>query len=212
MKSKYITLLVIGILNYFVLIPNNIVILTLSLIVSILLLKNFNNKNFVFSLIVFLCWFALSLISLKTDFDKNLFTMGHLESHKTVARHGYYVKEFGQIYANRFGLFYSDSIRPVVSKFTRNSFSHLEFNQYFLGNNLISVIFLLLFFIGFYIFILKPSTLTVFYFSISFFIGGFLIDSSKFAVSLFVPIINLFVCLGFLGLFNIFKNGEFKIK
>lgn len=212
MKDRFFLILLIGILNYFFVFPKNLLLLLLSLLVSVFLLKDFLKKSNINTVFILIFLFVFSTVAVKAEFDKNLFTLGHLEAHKTVARHGYYVQEFGQLYSNRFGLFYSDSVRPLISKFTRNSFSHLEFNQYFIAKNPISVAFLVLFFFGFYIYLEKPNKLTIFYFVISFIVGGFLVDSSKFSVALLTPLINLFVCLGVFGFVSLIKNEKFKIK
>lgn len=182
---------------------SNLIFGSLLLIASILLYFNYiNNLSIKLSSFILLCF--LILISLKYGFDNNLFNLSALEADKLVSRHEYFANELGSLYRNKLGIDYVTSIRPILTKFNKNLFSHLDFNLIFNVKNMISLFFIPLFMLGVYNLSKNVSKSLVFYLVVIFTVGGFL-SSGTYSYFLYAPLVNLLIFLGLLQILKLKK-------
>lgn len=173
---------------------------------SILLYENYIKGRLRNNLLIFTLLGVLILISFKNGFDSSLFHLTPLESDMLASRHNHFARELGRLYTNKIGIDYASFIRPVLVKFNRNLFSHLDFALFFKVENVISLSFLPLFLLGVYKLSQKIGKFLVAYLIIVFIAGGFLVPAGSFGYLLYTPVFNLVI---YLGLMQLKKVGEY---
>lgn len=181
---------------------NNLIFGIMLFAASILLYFNYTKNNFYTNLFFFILLGVLILVSLKNGFDNNLLHSTALETDRLVSRHEYFANEFGKLYKNRVGIEYVTAIRPILIKFNKNIFSHLDLNLLFNVKNIISLFFIPLFILGFYNLSKKISKLLIFYLITIFITGGFL-SPGLYGYLMYIPLVNLMIFLGLLQILRI---------
>ena len=76
-------------------------------------------------LIILTCYLLLN------HFDKNIFSTSITDTIQKEERHNYYAQEMGRVYKNRVGIFYFNSIEPILNKIGGKFFLYLDFSYYF---------------------------------------------------------------------------------
>lgn len=178
----------------------NPILTALIFVESMLFYLSYIKNNFLKTSLTFLMLGILILLSFKSGFDNNLFKLTPLEADTQVSRHEHFAKELGKIYKNRIGINYAKNVRPILLKFNRNLFSHLDFILFFNLGSFFSLSLIPLFLIGLYKIFQKLNKFLVVYLLIVFIAGGFLIPGGEYGHLLYIPFFNLVVYLGLMQL------------
>lgn len=195
-----------------------LVLLTMSFIYLVII-------KFIIRIFLFMILLTLLLSSqiLLSGFDKNLVTLTPEQQLQLNERHGYFATDLGKLFQNKISLRFYKDISPYINAYQSNIFNSLSPNLYFFANHpreranieeftkyptILTVPFL----IGL---VYLMSSLQISYnlifgyliFAVLF--SGFIKQSYVFGPILFFPLVNLLISLGFLRIYQVFKNDEF---
>jgi hypothetical protein len=82
-----------------------------------------------------LFFIVLSIFLIKTNFNSNIFHPSSIEMVVLRNRFNIYAQSLGQIYRNRFGLYFHYTIAPPIAKFYTNLGYNMDPNLYFFANH-----------------------------------------------------------------------------
>lgn len=109
------------------------------ILLSFLLLLNFNNDKLVlpqrFLQIGIIClWLIISGYLFTASFDKNLFHISENQYINVLKRQEIYSREFGHFYKNRFGIYYFNKIKPFIYRYSNNISELFDLDNLFISN------------------------------------------------------------------------------
>lgn len=109
------------------------------ILLSLLLLLNFNNDKLVlpqrFLQIGIIClWLIISGYLFTASFDKNLFHISENQYINVLKRQEIYSREFGHFYKNRFGIYYFNKIKPFIYRYSNNISELFDLDNLFISN------------------------------------------------------------------------------
>lgn len=157
--------------------------------------------------------FALTLFIfvsiVKNDFDKNILRLDATEEKTLIGRHWYYSIELGDVYTNKFLIYYYNNLYFPFLKIEKNLFNNLDPNLFFFGGhprerggiqefNKFPFIFLPLFCIGLFCLIIRFKYWVMCYFLMVIILSAFINPAIKVGPVLFFPLIILLLNMGFI--------------
>lgn len=168
------------------------------------------NKKRLIAILAILIFSILSLVLVRTGFDKYLFSISGFEKNQILTREEFYKAAIPRIYFERIGNFYLNIGRFDIGKISVKTGYVLDLDKYFVSsqNSIYPLILFPFFLIGFIYFLSFG-----FWISLSYLILALLVSivlNSDSAFLLFIPLINVQIFQGFKSTYLFIKSKIHK--
>lgn len=211
MKKKYLLVIIICALStwFWIIVEKSLLIGIICLSLSLLVLEYLLQRktSYIKKIMILSLFLVISIYLIINFFDRGLFKNTETESALIMRRQNYFAQEFGKLYRNRFGIYYSNNFRPFAYKYLGNIANALDLETYFSSDSIngqkarLSIIFLPFMLLGIYYSLKIFDRWMYILIVVVLMLSGFVNTQNNMGPIMFFPLISSFTVFGITKLF-----------